>query len=162
MIPVSAAEGALHATVGFSKGFLTGAGISYGLGAISVACPPCAIGIGGGLLIYGAYKLYDGGARAIWEAGNRIYEGTGTAADFELIGNVGGGLASLKVAPASFLEGRAAALEAPTAIRTSLADAVLSRVVAEESAVGRDITNLPRTGSATKTDGQHGFPDLID
>ena len=42
-----------------------GLGGAYAFGALSAFCPPLALGVGAGLLVYGVYGLINGGAAAL-------------------------------------------------------------------------------------------------
>lgn len=69
-----------------------GGGLGYGLTVLAVSNPVTATVLGLCLLGWGLYELYDGGARAIYESGDRLVSGEGTAEDAELFGGLVGGI----------------------------------------------------------------------
>lgn len=101
----TAGQAAIAFGTGFLKGAAWGVGTAYALGAVSALCPPCAVGVGIGLLAYGVYGLVNGGAVAIVASGARVFSGEGTAEDFEMGGTLVGGIVAGRLGKAAYGQG---------------------------------------------------------
>jgi RHS repeat-associated protein len=115
--PLSAGAAATAFGFGALKGVAAGLGGVYALGAVAGVCPPCAVGIGAGLLVYGVYGLVNGGAASLLASGTRIYNGVGTAEDFDSAGALLGGIASGGLSRSAFARGGADGVRALGAMK---------------------------------------------
>ncbi|QSQ22933.1 VCBS repeat-containing protein [Pyxidicoccus parkwayensis] len=137
---ISGLEKAVYGVNGLLTGVAMGMGTAYALGALSAVCPPCAVAAGVGLLAYGVYGLVNGGAKALWDSGERIVQGRGTASDFFGVGAAIGGLASGKLAKPAFLTGQAHGALAVNAVQSTVAAATGVRL-----RVGQEVQPMERT-----------------
>jgi RHS repeat-associated protein len=108
--PAGAGMAIAASAAGLTVGVGTAYGIAYSLGALSVVCLPCAIGIGVALVAGAVYSLVDGGAESLYDSGNRIVHGNGTAGDFFSASSAVGSLAGGGVAGRAYSSGRSRAL----------------------------------------------------
>ncbi|MFY2560891.1 RHS repeat-associated core domain-containing protein [Corallococcus terminator] len=116
---VSGVEAGAYGVAGLIAGAGMGVGAAYALGAIAAICVPCAVVGGLGMAAVGAYQLVNGGAKALWDSGERIYNGQGTASDYFGVGAVVGGVASGRLAKPAFAMGQAHGGRAANAVMSA-------------------------------------------
>jgi RHS repeat-associated protein len=93
--------------LGAGEGAVMTAAIGYGLGGLSLACPLCAVALGGGMLAVSAYDLLiDGGYKDVLATGDRLLSGQGTAQDYLKVGMLLGGALRAPKVPSLFASGR--------------------------------------------------------
>ena len=146
---VSGWEAGAYGVAGLLYGAGTGVATAYALGVLSAVCLPCAVGVGVGLLAYGAYQLASGGAKALWDSGERIVEGRGTAKDYFGVGAVVGGVASGRLAKPAFQTGQAHGAWAVATARSAM-----GRVMGVGSGSGPwvyDATNVRPGGAVAQS-----------
>lgn len=148
---VGRGDGAQPAGVGMAvastaAGLTTGAaasyGIAYGLGALSAVCVPCAIGIGAALVVVAVHSLIDGGARSLYDSGNRIAHGNGTAGDFFSVSSAAGSLAGGALGGRAFAAGQSRAVASLTARATSIVGRAPLASALDGHSVGQGFTGV--------------------
>ncbi|MCA9647684.1 MAG: hypothetical protein KC492_43640, partial [Myxococcales bacterium] len=78
---------------GFGRGFLAGVATGILFGAVAVVSAPIAAAVGAVALVYSGYEfIASDGVDRVADLGQRVWDGTATAADWGNIGEAAGGL----------------------------------------------------------------------
>jgi RHS repeat-associated protein len=132
-----------EAAKAFATGFVEGAAI----GGALIALGPVGAVIGFGLLAYGAYKFLSGGYKEVGATIGRLATGEGTAADYQALGGVVGGIAAGGVAGAA--RGTAAGAEGGAAgVEGGAAGAEGGAASAGGASAGAEGTSAAAAGGA--------------